>query len=196
MKQNLLTLAIATLSLATTSAFGEIKNLVINGDFNAPGAATDAQVRESAPERVPSWTTMRSRWFVDLNAKPPVPDASVLKAKGDGRKPTELIQNIELEPGKVYTMSAWIRGEDLVDIPSRPTGLVLTNWGWTSTASLTEVAEIGPEWKQYTRAFVAPKEVLDGDTQQPCQLRVFLPEGETGTIWITDIRVVEGGKLE
>jgi len=196
MKPNFISFAIFVLSLLATSVSGESKNLVINGDFNAPGAATDAQVGQSTGERIPFWATMRSRWYLNLNEPPPVPDVSVLQAKGDGRKPTELIQNIALEPGKTYTMSAWIRGEDLVNIPSRPTGLVLTNWGWTSSTSLADFEEIAPGWARLTKTFVAPEAVLDGGVVQPCQLRVFLPEGETGTIWITAIQVEEGGGKE
>lgn len=196
MKKKFISFAIFTLSLLATCVSGESKNLVINGDFNAPGAATDAQVRPSQGDRIPFWTTMRSRWYLNLNVTPPIPDVSVLQAKGEGRKATALMQNINLEPGKTYTMSAWIRGEDLVNIPSRPTGLVLTNWGWTKGTSLADFEEIAPEWTRLTKTFVAPDEVLEGGVRQPCQLRVFLPEGETGTIWITAIQIEEGGQKE
>lgn len=173
-------------------------NLVKNGDFTERGAVTRPQPVITRPDnRIPSWD-MRAEWYVDVDEKAPLQGAAALRATTASTGAGQLLQNVYLEPGKTYTLSAWMKARDLVhdggERGDARTGVLVTNWRWTFRAFLEASAEELKEWKRYSITFEAPEPYVVAGVEQPCIVRLYLPRGETGTIWVTGIQIEEGSQ--
>jgi hypothetical protein len=122
---------------------------------------------------------------------------AVLRVTGAGSvNGQQLIQNVPLEPGKIYTLSAWVRAEGLQKIndpaSNAQVGVIITDWRWTRTIVLAPPAKFTDQWQRYTYTFTAPEAYLVGGVEQPCRMRIFLPSGEKGTLLVTGIQIEEG----
>ncbi len=173
-------------------------NLVRNGAFTEPGAVTTPQPPISRPDnRIPSWR-MRAEWYIDESVAPPFEGARVLRVEG-GDEHRDLVQSVYLEAGKRYTLSAWIRAKGLTKVATdntdHQTGVLVTNWRWTEKAVLRPDGADQDDWKRYRITFVTPEPNIVGGVEQPSLVRVFVPKGEKGTLWISGIQIEEGTEL-
>lgn len=190
-------LVVATLvSLGSVLSAG---NLVRNGNFMEKGAVTKPTPVITRPDnRMPSWS-MRADWYIDLKEKAPLQPSAVLRADGAGAGGAQLLQNVYLEPGKTYTLSAWMKARDLVrneeNLGDTRSGVILTNWRWTEKVHLVASNEELKEWKRYSVTFKAPAAYIVAGVEQPCMVRLYLPGAETGTIWVTGIQIEEGSQV-
>ncbi len=170
-------------------------NLIRNGGFNEPGAVTSPQPPLTRPDtRIPSWY-MRAQWYVDQEQPSPVKGLQVFRADGGGEN-RQLFQYTYLEPGKKYTLSAWIKAQGLTRTSPRlkdnQTGVIVTDARWTRKFGIELDSKDLSEWKRYQATFTAPKANLVGGIAQPCTVRVFVPKGEKGILWVTGIQIEEG----
>ncbi|MPM21898.1 hypothetical protein SDC9_68348 [bioreactor metagenome] len=103
---------------------------------------------------------------------------------------------ISLQEGQTYTLSAWIKTQDvdLATLFDRKI-LYITNYGWTNAVGL------GPDsgnsdWKRIQVTFKAPAQThkkLD-PTANVYSFLIFWPKGQKGTVWVTDIQIEEGSQ--
>lgn len=83
---------------------------------------------------------------------------------------------IRLEPGKVYTYSAWVKSED----PGQLGLITGSDWQHRSYAPKT-----GKEWRRIWVSFTA------GQADAACILRIST-ESQTKAVWIDDLKLEEG----
>lgn len=170
-------------------------NLVRNGAFNEPGAVTSPQPPITRPDnRIPSWG-MRAEWYVDTSVKPPFEGAQVIRAEG-GTEGRQLFQQVYLEPGKKYTLSAWVKTKGLTKTSSKlgdsQTGILVTDSRWTQKFAIGLHNDDFSDWRRTHITFTAPDALVVGGVAQPCLVRVFLPKGEKGTLWVSGLQIEEG----
>ncbi len=182
--------------LASTLCLAE--NLVRNGAFTEPGAVTSPQPAITRPDnRIPSWV-LRGEWYIDQKASSPLPGSQVIRV-GGGSEHEQLFQYVYLQPGKEYTLSAWMRGRDLIKLDStqqdNQTGVLVTNFRWSERVIIGPSSEKNGEWERYHLTFKAPEAYQVGGVVQPCMVRIFVPKDEVGTMWVTGIQLEEGSRL-
>lgn len=102
-------------------------------------------------------------------------------SRGEGAARTRQL-NINLEPGEEYTLSAYLRGEGVVN-RSR-TGLFVIDQGWHNEYGAIQPAEGDSSWKRYESSFT-PRS--GGDYQ----LLIEIPE--EGDFWIDAVQLERGG---
>ncbi len=102
---------------------------------------------------------------------------------------------VNLEEGKTYTLSAWMKTENL-DLSKFHQGKALhvINYGWTNSAGLGPDGPNSP-WKHYSITFKAPAQTRSFDhTANGYSLLLFWPHGASGSLYVTDIQIEEGAK--
>ena len=151
------------------------KNLVSNGDFEEPG----------------DQGRTRGAWFLDTTTK--AAGKYSLCAKGSTDRPVRRDQNLDLDVGQTYTLSAWMKADALTTAGpghnSVGAKVIDAGWHWA--------AQIGPDgptsdWKRYTVTFTAPPST--SRDRQFFHLVLYVPRGETGLIWVDNLQVERGDR--
>ncbi len=102
---------------------------------------------------------------------------------------------VDLEEGKTYTLSAWMKTENL-DLKTlhRNSPLFVTNYGWRSSICLAPKAGTS-DWQRYSVTFQAPKQVIKvPQTANGYNMLFFWPPKAKGTLYLANIQLEEGSK--
>ena len=102
---------------------------------------------------------------------------------------------IALEEGKTYTLSAWIKTENLdLSALHRQSVLFVTNYGWSNSVSLSPQGGTN-DWKRYSITFQAPAQTRKVDkTANPYNMLLFWPPKAKGTLYLAKIQIEEGSQ--
>lgn len=93
--------------------------------------------------------------------------------------------NIELNPEKQYTLSAWMKSEDLEPASTPWKGLFIINEGWHSISKCLPPPEKTSDWQRYSVTFT-----IKASSNGKYQLVIAGPE--KGKLWIDSIQLEEG----
>lgn len=99
---------------------------------------------------------------------------------------------VPLTPGRIYTLSAWMKTAGFRRAGKDAQALNLTNYGWTQSAQLSPL-QSDQDWTRYEVTFEAPPTSEQGG-RPSYTLVVFWPTKSEGTVWIDDIQIEEGAK--
>jgi hypothetical protein len=156
------------------AASADARNLLTNGDFSADADANNVPDGWSPSSRQGSWV---------LEEQPDGSNAFALS--GDGETSVVFRQDVDLEPGTVYTLIGEMSAQDL---PGATGHLHVINRGWTWSRTLTPLGpHSGPQ--RYATSFTAPE-------AEGFQVVLRHAGASGGTIRYHDLRLVEGGVEE
>jgi len=146
------------------------KNFVRNGDFES------------------DWGSV-PKWSLDTTVK--VAGHSALRAVGNAPLVGRVNQEIDLKVGETYTLSAWMKSEELTSL--RPgddsVGVKVFDLGWHWATGIAPAAPT-TDWQRYSVTFQAPPTArLE---QQLFTVVIYLPQDETGVLWVDNLQVERG----
>lgn len=103
---------------------------------------------------------------------------------------------IVLEEGKTYTMSAWMKTENLdLSTLHRQSTLFVINYGWKTSVNLAPRGGTS-DWQRYSVTFQAPAQQRKvPQTANPYSMLLFWPPKAKGTLYLAKIQIEEGDRM-
>ena len=163
------------------------KNFVTNGDFEVYRRKAVPGWRENAR------TLREGRAQLQEEAKHSGNYA--LRLVASQMLPGRIGQTLPLNVGETYTLSAWIKCENMGSLKGGGSaGVKLVDRGWRWSVSLTPAAATS-DWQQYSVTFKTPPvhEIFEKE-EQIFVVLVYVPVDDTGVLWVDDIQVELGDR--
>lgn len=105
------------------------------------------------------------------------------------------VDQMNLDPNKTYTLSAWIRLKTPGKASTYGKGVVyLINYGWRASAVLP-ITNTDDAWQRCSVSFKPPKQINKVPAGKPAyRVLIYIPQKFKDSIEITDIQLEEGDK--